>query len=88
MKFEIFDLKYHYFDTKNIEFGEICGLDSQTEVSYVLSSNWGRPQFPKIIYAYMCVCRMVCARCIRQTQLCQLYMWRHIAKHKYDCEEI
>ena len=36
MKFEIFDLNYHYFDTKNVQFGEICSLDSQTEVSYSL----------------------------------------------------
>ena len=36
MKFEIFDLKYHYFDTKNVQFGEICSLDAQTEVLYGL----------------------------------------------------
>ena len=58
MKFEIFDLKYHYFDTKNVQFGEICGLDAQTEVYYDLSkieivltssSDDGRQKLPKWI---------------------------------------
>ena len=53
MKFEIFVLKYHYFDTKNVQFGEICSLDAQTEVSYDLGKievvlRWRPSKFAKI----------------------------------------
>ena len=39
VKFEFLDLDYIYFETNLVQFGEICGLESQKEVYYDLENN-------------------------------------------------
>ena len=43
VKFVFFDLNYLWFDTKNVQFVEIWGMEHQTEVFYGLRISRSRP---------------------------------------------